>query len=484
MRRSSGWSGASEGERHDGQRAAGRGGRAVEDRGPPMLRDAPPPEAPARPRRAMAEGGALVVAGLLLTAAFAAEPLGWWGGDVHQWTPPLSAHLDPAFGPGLPLAVAVAVAVVWWGPRLADTLPWRRVLGVTWAAGVLWGFGLALLRGWRGGVVAPLDGIHESLVDVPRVDDVGEMLRVYTDRILLTSPDHWTTYDSGHPPLPLMFYVFLDRIGLGGPGAGGVVAALIGSTGIVAVLVTLRLLGDERRARAAAPFLVLTPLVIWIVVSTDAILMAVVAWGVALLAGAATTARPGRRLALSVAAGLVLGIGIFLSYGLVLMAPIAVAVLVAARTWRPLLPALLGSLAVVGAFAAAGFWWLEGERLLVTRYYEGKGGIRQYSYWLWGNLAVAAFALGPAAVAGLGRAAAPVRRWRAAPPVVLLGAGALIAILAATISGLSKSEVERIWLPFMLWLVPLAACLPARRRWLVASALWALAAGIVWRTTW
>jgi methylthioxylose transferase len=451
-----------------------------------VLSDDPPPEGPGPRRRMSAEVVALAVAGLLLAAAFAAEPLGWWGGNVRQFLPPLSANVHPAFGPGLPLAVAVGAAVVWWGPRLAGTLPWRRLLGATWLAGVLWGFGLALLRGWSGGVAAPLAGEDESLVDVPRVEGIGEMLRVYTDRILLTAPDHWTTYESGHPPLPLMFYVALDRIGLGGPGAGGVVAALIGSTGVVAVLVTLRILGDERRARAAAPFLAVTSLVIWIVVSTDAVLMATVAWGLALLAAAATSARTGRRLALSVAAGLVLGSCLFLSYGLVLAGAMVVAVLVAARAWRPLLPALLASLAVVGAFAAAGFWWLEGMRLLEIRYYQGKGGVRPYGYWVWGNLAVAAFALGPAVVAGLGRVAARVREWRTAPPTVVVAVGALVAILAATISGLSKSEVERIWLPFMLWLVPLSAYLPERhrRRWLIAAAGYALVIGIVYRTTW
>ncbi len=370
-----------------------------------MSSDAPP-KAPAPPRRGTGERIALAVAGLLLVAAFAAEPLGWWGGDVHQWLPPLSAHLDPALGPGLPLAVPVAAAVVCRGPALARSLAWRRLLWATWLAGVLWGFGLALLRGWRDGVVA--------------------------------------------------------------------------------VLVTLRLLEDERRARAAAPFLALTPLVIWIVVSTDAVSMAVVAWGIALLAGAATAVRPQPRLVLSIAAGIVLGIGLFLSYGLVLMAPIAVAVLLASRSWRPLVPALVASLAVVAAFAAAGFWWVEGEQLLVIRYYEGKGAIRPYSYWVWGNLAVAAFALGPAVVAGLGAAAVRMRRWSVAAPSGLLAAGAVIAILGATLSGLSKSEVERIWLPFLLWLVPLTANLPAgrQRRWLAASAVWALAAGVLLRTTW
>ena len=358
---------------------------------------------------------------------------------------------------------------------------------LTWACGVLWGFGLALLRGWSGGIVAPLTSDDESLVDVPRVDDVWETLRVYTDRILLTAPDHWTTYESGHPPLPLLFYVLLDRIGLGGPGAGGVVASLVGSTAVVAVLITLRRLGDEQRARKAAPFLALTPLAIWIFVSTDAVIMAVTAWGIALLAVAAATVPPRRRLLLSLAAGLVLGVGLFWSYGMVLMGPVAVAVLLAARTWRPFVPAAVAALAVVTAFTAAGFWWLEGMQLLEVRYYQGKGGLRQYSYWVWANLAVASVAVGPAAVAGLGRtAAAATRRWREAPPTALLALGAVVAILAATLSGLSKSEVERIWLPFMLWLVPLAATLPYghSRRWLAASAGWALLVGVLYRTTW
>jgi hypothetical protein len=195
---------------------------------------------------------------------------------------------------------------------------------------------------------------------------------------------------------------------------------------------------------------------------------------------------PRRRLLLSLASGFVLGTGVFWSYGMVLMGPVAIAVLLAARTWRPLVPAAVAALAVVAAFAAAGFWWLEGMRLLEVRYYQGKGGLRQYTYWVWANLVVASVAVGPAVVAGLGRTAAAARRWREAPPTVLLAGGAVVAILSATLSGLSKSEVERIWLPFMLWLVPLTAMLPVAhtRRWLALSAAWALLAGVLYWTTW
>ncbi len=471
---------------------------------------------------------ALVVATLLLAAAFLAEPLGWWGGNVHQWLPPLSAHFDPTIGWALLLAVPLAIAVARRGPSLARTLSWRRLLAATFGVGALWGVGNALVRGWSGGIVAPLSNEDEYLSDVPRVDSVLEALRVYTDRILLTSPDHWETHSTGHPPLPLFFYVGLDRIGLGGPAASGIVTALIASTGVMAVLITLRALGDERRARAVAPFLALAPMVIWTWISADGGFMAVAAWGLALLALGAT-APPGRRaLLLSLAAGFVLGLCLFLSYGLILLAPMALTVLIAARSWRPLLPAIVAALVPVGLFALGGFWWVEGEQTLVVRYYQGKGDLRQHSYWIWGNLAVSAWVLGPATVAGLGVAISRgVRRVRAlrdgsAEPVapstetagggsVALDArptvstrvvafldrlavpatgwmaiGAAIAIIAATSTGLSKSETERIWLPFLLWLVPLVVWLPEdrHRRWLAVAGAWTIAVTVVFRTTW
>jgi hypothetical protein len=46
----------------------------------------------------------------------------------------------------------------------------------------------------------------------------------------------------------------------------------------------------------------------------------------------------------------------------------------------------------------------------------------------------------------------------------------------ATLSDLSRGEVERIYLPWTVWLLPLAAALPvnARRGWLAAQLGWAL----------
>lgn len=461
--------------------------------GGPALTERP---APGRTRRrpvGVGEAAGLVVAVLLIALAFATEPLGWYGGNVHQWLPPVSAHLEPELHGWLAVAVAAAVVTVGYGPTLAATLPWRRLLALTWLVGAVWGVGLALGRGWQEGFVDPLDSDDEYLVDVDRAANMGvaRVLGEYTDYILLADDPNWTTHNSGHPPLPLLFYLLLDRVGLGGSVASGLVTAAIGSLVVVAVLAALRVLGDEERARAAAPFLALTPLAIWVWISADGIFATVAAAGLAVLAAAAV-APPGRRAALLAAtAGIVLGIGIFLSYGLVLMGPLALGVLVAARQWRPLPAAVGAALLVVAAFAAAGFWWYEGQQVLAERYYEGKGELRQFSYWVWGNLAVVALALGPAVWAACGAAVARfVRAPRAAlgsrSGVGWLATGAAVAIVAADVSALSKSEVERIWLPFLVWLVPLTAWLPAaqRRWWLAAQATWALGLCVLFRTTW
>jgi len=445
------------------------------------------------PRRfPVAESVAVVLVGTLIVLAFGAESWGWFGGDVYQWLPPLSANRETAWHGWLALPVGLAVATVAYGPRLAETLPWGRLVGLTWVVGVGWGLGLALGRGYQEGIVAPLASEDEYLVDVPRVDGFGDLLRTYTDFILLAVDDQWATHNSGHPPLPLMFYTVLDRVGLGGSEGSGLVTALIGSTVVVAVLVALRAVGDEERARAAAPFLALSPLAIWVWISADGMFAAVAAFGIALLAVSAVAPSGARSAALAIAAGLVLGIGIFLSYGLLLMGPVALGVLVAARRWRPLVPAALAALAVVGVFAALGFWWYEGQQLLVLRYYEGKGFDRPYGYWVWGNLAAVAIALGPAVWAAAGAAIARLRHeGRRAVTAGRSGAGWLatggaLAIVAADVSGLSKSEVERIWLPFLFWLVPLTAwLLPGQRRWwLAVQAVWAVGLCVLFRTTW
>jgi hypothetical protein len=146
----------------------------------------------------------------------------------------------------------------------------------------------------------------------------------------------------------------------------------------------------------------------------------------------------------------------------------------------------------VAAFALSGFWWLDGYHQVVERYDQGIANDRPYGYWVWADLACLALAVGPAAAAGLRRAVPdfaaglPGRRAVATLPVVAVVRAAALAVLTADLSGLSKAEVERIWLPFAVWLVAGAALLPAssRRGWLAAGAVTALVVNHLLLTNW
>ncbi|MFK0173507.1 hypothetical protein ACIQU5_32470 [Streptomyces sp. NPDC090306] len=61
---------------------------------------------------------------------------------------------------------------------------------------------------------------------------------------------------------------------------------------------------------------------------------------------------------------------------------------------------------------------------------------------------------------------------------------ALLALLAADLSGMSKAETERIWLPFVAWLTPACALLPRPRLWLTVQAVGALLVNHVLLTGW
>nr|MDQ3765651.1 hypothetical protein [Actinomycetota bacterium] len=177
---------------------------------------------------------------------------------------------------------------------------------------------------------------------------------------------------------------------------------------------------------------------------------------------------------------------LYLSYGLVLAGLFPLAVAITARRVAPLLVAGAGVAAVVAAFAAAGFWWLDGYQQVTIRYYQpGEYGLeRPYGYWVWANLACLAVVLGPAGAAVLRRVFTPGRGQPKA--LVLLCGAAALAVLIADLSGLSKAEVERIWLPFAVWLVAATALLPARqaRWWLGAQAVVALVVNHLLLTTW
>ena len=107
-----------------------------------------------------------------------------------------------------------------------------------------------------------------------------------------------------------------------------------------------------------------------------------------------------------------------------------------------------------------GFRLWDAYPVLNDRYWAGIAATRPASYWLWGDLAALAISAGPTLGAGIGSLLAAGRR---SPRVVRLMVGAAaLAIVLADASRMSKAEVERIWLPFVPWLLLSTACLPPR----------------------
>ncbi|WP_431997967.1 hypothetical protein [Streptomyces fungicidicus] len=441
------------------------------------------------PRATARDLSAVVAAALLVGAAvLAGARIQDRHGTLRVNWPPLLADWAPHTGPGTPAALVVAAAVVAYGPSLAARLSWRPLLLAVWAASLAWTWSLALVDGWHRGVAGQLTTPHEYLRAVDRFRDVPAALRTFDAHILLDSPDNWPAHVAGHPPGATLVFVLLDRAGLGGGGWAGAFVITTGTTAAVAVLIAVRRLADESLARRAAPFLVLAPAAVWVGTSADGFFTAVAAWAVALLALAVTGRHPART---GLGAGLLSGLTVYLSYGLTLFAVIGAAVLLLGTRRLPALPyAAAGFLVVPAVFTALGFDWWEAYRLLVTRYHQGAGGVRPYGYWVWANLACTVLITGPATVAGLRRAGGlltGVRRLpprAAAPRLALLAGAALVALLIADLSGMSKAETERIWLPFAFWLLPAAAFLPGARAWLAGQAVLALLLNHLLLTGW
>ncbi len=445
-----------------------------------MVACVPPKSSGARTGRGADLLSALLAGALVAVAAI----VGYWcnrhGHPLQADIAPLFGQWRPRLGPGTVPAVALATVVVWLGPSWAARWPWRRLLCLGYLAAAVWTLSLALIDGWDRGIARRLNKPGEYLPDARSVTDLGAALHEFTRRIVDFQPDSWQTQIAGHPPGALVLFVVLQRIGLGGGGIG-VLCVLSGASVVVSIPVALRLLGaPQATARAAVPFLVLFPGAVWVGVSGDGLFAGVLAAAVALLAaGCARRGIPGDLA--SAAGGLVLGYALFLSYGFVLFAPLALVPALVLRRVRPVLVAGAGVVAVVVGFTVAGFWWLDGYHALVTRYYQGIAAQRPYAYWVWADVACLVLCAGPAAapilrraVAGLARPPVGAPRWR--DPVLLLPVAATTAMLVATVSGMSKAEVERIWLPFAVWLPAAAALLPpaSRRGWLIAQALTAL----------
>lgn len=396
------------------------------------------------------------------------------GIDIRLHAPPLFGAPVTRANAGTALAIAVAAGLVVALPLVAERLAWRPLLALTFASTGSWAVALNSNDGTRG-LLRGVDNPHDYLAGVELVSSPLAFLREFTGQI-----SQYPTHVRSHPPGFVLLLTAFDRWGLSGPWFVATLCVLGGATAVVAVLVAVRDVAGERAARAAMPFLVVSPLAIWIASSGDAFFTGVAAVAVALLVRALT--RPGARAVTAELGGIVLGCTFMLSYGLVLVAAVPAVVALSSRRVAPLLRASAGVVLVFVAFYAAGFDWFAGLHATRSEYYAGVGSVRPHSFALVANTAALAIAVGPAVVVGLARLR-DARTWR------LVG-GALLAVGVATATGLSRTEVERIWLPFAVWLAVAGAAAPLGNRatmvrtWLAAQAAFAIVVQTVVRTGW
>ncbi len=361
-------------------------------------------------------------------------------------------------------ALLLAWGIVTIGPDAARKLEWRPLLALTAAATALWALAVAFVNSIEGqnGITDPLRFRRDEYLRTAR--NITSMPAFLSH--LVPNLARYPQNVQGHPPGMVVLEWLLDRVGLASPGwnatwslAGGVGAG-------IAALVALREIAGEDAARAAAPFMVLLPAVIWWQ-TADALFAGVAAWSVTALV-LATGQRDGRARALALAGGLGFGVVAFLSYGLVLLALIPLAVCIARRRTSLLLLAALGTLPLFAVFGALGFSWFAGLAATHHAYWSGVASRRPYSYFLFADIALFAVATGPAVAVALSRLR-DARVW-------LLVGTAVAVVALADVSGMSKAEVERIWLPFVPWVVLATAAYAGLqpsvrvRRWLALQA--------------
>lgn len=417
----------------------------------------------------------VTVGALVLAASVVGRHLEQGFDQIHAGALPLQGRWLPRWSAAALVAVVLAAVVVVVGQRVASRVRWAWLPWLAWLVATGWIVAVAAGDPWQSAFADRLTSRYDYLAALPQVDAWSDLLGGFTQGIPIGAADAWPTHVAGHPPGMMAPFVALDRIGLDGAGPAAALLVVAGASTAAALVFAARALAGELAGRRIAPFAALMPGAVWVAVSGDALILAVTAWAVALVAVACLR----HSMVAAVAAGFLLGAGLYLSYGMVLMLGVAAAVLLARGTWRLALATACGVGLVVIAVTAAGFSWYEGYQLVVVRYSDGLGGVRLYPYWVWANLAAFALAVGPAAVVGLRRTLASVQLseagsqlWRfswvrdPANAVAVVAGSALGAALIATIGGLSKGEVERIWLPFGAWVLLAVVAIPkARVRW-------------------
>ena len=356
--------------------------------------------------------------------------------------------------------VLLAATLVWAAPIAVQRLRWSVLLLSGWASSAALTVSLAAVDGLQS-IAEPLDTRFEYRAVLGRIDEqgVGGFVRDFVDRL-----PGYPTHVRGHPiAMPLVFWV-QEQVGLTGASWSAALVIGVGTSVVVSVAVVVRLLAGEAIARASVPFLAIGPSLVWVGTSADGFFAGVIA--LAVLCFALAVHRDGTMsLLLAGAAGALGAFALHLTYGAVLMLLPLLALAIRSRRWSPAVAAVGGASAVTLVFVAAGFWWFDGLAATQVEYERGAGGYRPYWYFATlGNPGAFLLALGPAVAVALARLR-DARLW-------WLAGAALVGVVIADVSGLSKGEVERIWLPFVPLLAVAAAGLPKPniRWWLAAQA--------------
>jgi hypothetical protein len=423
--------------------------------------------------RGPAAQGAIALVGTAVTlvaCALVGQRLRADGHRLFTLVPPLTGRFDPRFPIGGLTAAAVGTVLVAALPVWGRRLGWRALLWVGVLAALAWSASLASVDG-AAGFLDPVRRAGDYLAALPSVEAPVPFLRRFVETI-----DVYPTHVRAHPPGLVVGLWWLEKIGLGGAGAIAVLQHAAAASAVPAAMITVRAVSTEAVARRVMPFLVLTPAAV-AVGSGDAVFLGVGAWAVAAIVIASGRTGP-RAWASALGGGVAFGAGLFLTYGLVPLAAVPLAVLVARRRGTTLSLATAGVAAVTIAFAFAGFFWWDGLEATREQYALSVARSRPYAYYLVANLAAFAVALGPAVVAAIPRLR-DRRLW-------LLVGGGLAAVLLADVSGLSKAEVERIWLPFVPWIGVAAAIYGDRERpmWLAGQVACAIAVQLLVRSLW
>jgi hypothetical protein len=409
---------------------------------------------------------ALLIAGIFTWG----EILRRSGRSPEDALPPLHATARLLTWQLLP-AIGTAVLMVAVAPVLARRLSWAFLVPVAWLAAAGWASALAVSEG-TAGLVGPVTSPGEYYGGLSAMGDHPlRWLAGFTEQA-----QRYPIHVKGHPPGPMLILWGLDAAGLHGPGWAAALIIAVGSSAVAAIAMTVRALAGEELARRALPFLVLTPMALWVATSMDALFLGVGAWAVALLAR-------GRGLVHVVAAGLLFGALPYLSYGLLPLFAVPLAVVIVARPpGRVLVAGLAAMLVVPAALTLAGFWWPDGVAATHEAYLATGGSSRRpYLFFLVGDFAVLGLLTGPAVAYSLPSLVRALRRGigrslpepdRARAVIALLAAAALVGTVALGLAGLTRGEVERIWVPYAAWLtVATALRPPPGRRWLAAQAV-------------